>query len=223
MIQDNKEISMKTIFKQKEFTKGSAMVIAGLLLLSGTVLAASFSQPGSNFPAGNTLAPIQESSQDQSKAGGITANNVRGYNLKGTSEVCIGNDCRSSWPTGGGSTLSTNCALENLILEGDPHGSSGAVKKGDVGSRCDNILGSRASEGWVNVAHDKCPGVQGRDCAGTNYCQYFRINCASGVTFSAGDHTLRDTGSGSSGGSNGGGGGDNGTEGDGPNGPALQN
>ncbi len=211
---DSKQINMSK--NLTEIKTGAGMLIAGMLLLAGTAMAASFAMPTANFPGNNAELPLQTSTVDQVKVGDLSAGNVSGYNVKGSSQVCIGSDCRSSWPSPSGSTLSTTCRWEYLILEGNPHVTQANVKPEEVGRGCDNVLGSRASEGWINVAHDKCPGVQGRDCAGVNYCQYLKLTCDAGLTFSAGEDTLRDTGGNSSGGSSGNGSNDDNGGGNGP-------
>lgn len=123
-----------------------ALVVGVLALSIGLqAFAQTFSEPGTTPPAGNAPAPLNTSTTAQSKAGGLILNtggatnglivqsgNVGigtlspGYLLdvsgavRGTS-LCIGTDCRTSWP--GSAAINKNPAAYQCpeILDGsDP-------------------------------------------------------------------------------------------------------
>ena len=178
-----------------ELKKGGLLVLVGLLLFAGTALASGFVMPSANFPGQNAVTPINISSVAQLKLGTIEANRISSYNLKGTSQVCIGDACRSTWPSGSGTSLSTTCRINTKIIPQDPHGadaSNGVVSGARVGEKCNGYLSAAdKSAGWITTAYDKCPGVQGRDCAGAKYCQYAQIVCDGGISFGQGTQTRR--------------------------------
>lgn len=191
-------------------TFGKAAVIASLFI-GVSVFAAGFSQPTQSPPNGNVEPPINSSSTAQAKAGNFAAAALYGAWVQGGSGLCIGSDCRTSWPEGGSgeSDFSTTCQINTMIIHGTdnsraqwgvPHPETGYVNSSSLGSLCANRLTQAEKDaGWMNVSFDNCPGVQGRDCSGVSYCQYVQLSCANGITVGQGTSTKRSYTAGGSG------------------------
>lgn len=119
---------MKT---QKEISYWVAMLLIGFTLGIGAHQVGAWTEPMLAPPGGNLGAPINTGGSDQVKSGGFAVNgglflvpngqvgigtvsptqklDVAG-NVKG-SQLCIGNDCRGSWPSGGVTSVGTNNGL----------------------------------------------------------------------------------------------------------------
>jgi hypothetical protein len=104
-------------------------------------------------PAGNTPAPINVGVDDQIKSGRFFA-----FEVTGSNALCIGTDCRSTWPSGGISQWITNGAD---IYSGN---------SGDVG------IGDTSPDGLLKL------DVEGRVGA-THYCDQNGSNCVAAGTF----------------------------------------
>lgn len=130
-------------------------VTVGLLVAATLVVYAqsSWSGPTAPPPGNNTPAPLNVSAVDQLKDGGLgvgrlavfgnayvsgnvgvgvtapsQALDVGGY-VRGGTGLCIGDDCRTSWPAGGGGV--TSASGTNLkVLRGNI-GSAGKILSGD--------------------------------------------------------------------------------------------
>jgi hypothetical protein len=90
-----------------------SVIIIGIALGFGLQFVRAWTEPTQAPPGGNLGAPINTGSQDQTKAGGLTAASLKagvieGTTVKGTTQLCIGGDCRSSWPAGGGTSCGWN-------------------------------------------------------------------------------------------------------------------
>lgn len=126
-----------------------ASVLAISLSLSYLVLA--WTEPSSNPPNSNVSTPLNIGDTGQSKSGGLILNtggapnglivqngnvgigtpgpsqklDVAGY-VKGQSGLCIGSDCRTSWPASGGSGTVTSVG-SGTGLTGGPITTSGTI------------------------------------------------------------------------------------------------
>ena len=89
---------MKTFIKQL-FT----LVIAFSLALTVSYAYGAWSEPSGNPPSNNTETPINISATTQTKAGNFNAKVI------GVDGLCLGTDCRTAWPTGGGSAGTLDC------------------------------------------------------------------------------------------------------------------
>lgn len=191
-------------------------IFALVFIAGGIAFAADvFNQPAANFPGGNAETPLNVSTQDQIKDGNLGAASVTGYNLKGSSQVCIGGDCRSSWPVGGGSDLGVTCKIDTKLYNVNPHTrGNGELRVEHLGQNCDGRLTQADKDaGWFVTSFDECSGVQGRDCTGEPYCQYARISCTSdfgSLNFVRGDFERSGGGSNNNGNGNGNGNGGSG-------------
>ena len=114
---------MKKLIKNTSWWLSAILI--GIILGLGLGIVKAWTEPASSPPEGNLAAPINVGSTGQSKSGGLLLNSggatngliveygnvgigttapsqkldVVGY-VKGQSGLCIGNDCRSSWPSG---------------------------------------------------------------------------------------------------------------------------
>src|SRR3989338_8629164 len=77
-------------------------VLGGVLLALQVV---AFSEPTQTPPGGNVPAPINVGSAQQTKSGGLTVGSLASlgsaFLATNSGNVCIGGDCRTSWPPDG--------------------------------------------------------------------------------------------------------------------------
>lgn len=122
-------------FNLKSILQSLPAIIISTLVVAGFAFA--WTEPAQNPPLGNTAPPLNTSSTGQSKAGGLIINtggaatgliidkgnvgigtqtpeqklDVVG-NIKATG-LCIGADCRTSWPSGSGTISATEVVINN--------------------------------------------------------------------------------------------------------------
>lgn len=102
--------------KQKTLIKNSAywigVIAVGVVVgVSLQFVKAAWQEPSTTPPSSNMGAPINTGGAAQNKTGSLGTSGsfsalgtVQGKIVKGTSQVCIGSDCRSAWPSGSGGT-----------------------------------------------------------------------------------------------------------------------
>jgi len=210
---------MKALLKSvvTEVSLIAKVALIAVLIMGGAAFAANFTDPTQSPPNGNVEAPINVGSTAQAKAGNFGANAIAGQWVQGVTGLCIGSDCRSAWPEGGdggGTDLST-CDIDTKIIYASnggttkfAHNYTGSTPGPELGNQCYNYLTTaEANENWTLIGFDNCPGVQGKDCAGTGYCSFIRLSCSDGVEVQKGETTRQvQPSSGGSGGGGGGGG-----------------
>ena len=179
--------------------------------MGGAVYAANFTQPTQTPPGGNVDAPVNVGATAQAKAVGFGASSLTASIVKGLNEVCIGDDCRDVWPSGGsgdGTDLGS-CKIDTKVVyarnsgtTGFAHPTIGTTQGDTLGSLCYNYLTqAEKDQSWTLVSFDNCPGVQGKDCAGAGYCAFMRLSCSDGVTVQNGVTTHQEQPATSGGGS----------------------
>lgn len=103
----------KHIYKRKvintimqEFFKTVRVLVVGILAVAlfGT-LAGAWTGPSGSPPTNNTAAPINVSATSQTKDGNLYIGTGFGFS---TPTLCLGIDCRSTWPSGGTSQWTTS-------------------------------------------------------------------------------------------------------------------
>ena len=156
-------------------------LIAGVV---GTGLV--FAQPSAQPPQGNVSAPINTSSIDQRKSGGLWADNMIADTIDALSKICLGSSgCRSSWPSGG-EDFSATCQVNRLLVAdndervGIPHDAPNPEYR-ELGFRCRSQLDPSERNQWTLVGFDRCPGVSSRDCDGASYCHFIQFECSAGI------------------------------------------
>ena len=179
-------------------TASLALVLLGAAGIAfGVHAATTFTQPTGTPPNANTSTPINVGGDNQVKEGNISADTLTGRTtVRATNNLCIGNDCRGSWPEGE-SDFSSTCSIDTLLVYNTatnprlPHGPGGEPDRNELAQNCAGTLSqSEIDDGYILVSFDRCPGVAGRDCAGVGYCQFARFSCDSGVSFEAGDFNI---------------------------------
>ena len=165
-------MEMETQANMRTLTRDTAVAVLGFLLVFGFVSAANFAEPVSSPPAGNTNAPLNVGSTDQTKTGDFWADSV------GSNDgYCIGENCITEWPAG---STGSPCHLETKKIQNqDPQSSY------TVGSGC-TVSSADAAAGWIVGSWDHCSGVSDRDCSGPQYCSFTRLVCGGAVTISPG-------------------------------------
>jgi hypothetical protein len=128
-------MKIKTLVSTQTFLRDAAVAIVGFLLVFGIVSAANFAEPGTNPPSGNTNAPLNVGSTDQTKTGDFWADSV------GSNDgYCIGTSCITEWPAG---ATGSPCHLETKKIQNqDPKSST------TVGSGC-TVSSADAAAGWI--------------------------------------------------------------------------
>lgn len=213
---------MKALLKSvvTEVSLIAKVSLIAVLVMGGVAFAANFTQPTQSPPNGNVEAPVNVGSTAQAKAGNFAAAAVAGQWVQGLTGLCIGSDCREEWPSGGdgGGTDLESCTIDTKIVYSRSsgttafaHPTTGSTPGDTLGTNCYNYLtNAEAAENWTLIGFDNCPGVQGKDCAGTGYCSFIRLSCSDGVEVQKGVTTRQvQPSSGSGGGGGGGGGGSN--------------
>lgn len=95
--------------KLKKAGYWASVITLGLVVgISLQLARANWSAPTATAPNGNAGAPINTGSGAQNKIGSIgtsgslsAAGVVQGSSVTGTTQLCIGADCRKAWPAGG--------------------------------------------------------------------------------------------------------------------------
>jgi len=212
---------MKALLKSvvTEVSLVAKVALIAVLIMGGAAFAANFTDPTQSPPNGNVEAPINVGSTAQAKAGNFGANAIAGQWVQGVTGLCIGSDCRSAWPEGGGGggTDLGTCTLDTKIVHSQSEGTvrftdnhTGSTPGAELGSFCYNYLTTEeTNENWTLIGFDNCPGVQGKDCAGTAYCSFIRLSCSDGVEVQKGETTRQVQPVITGGGGGGGGGGSN--------------
>ena len=114
----------------------SISLTIAFVLVMGISIARGWVSPTASAPGGNVGTPINTSAITQNKAGtlGISGflnvvGNITSKNkVIGEKELCIGSDCRSSWPSANASCVTATadalpnkgraCAVVNLLIDG---------------------------------------------------------------------------------------------------------
>ncbi len=107
--------NLAQFMKSSFFIKTFLPVFAAMAIVAGIAYAV-WTEPTTNPPGDNVSAPINTGSQDQTKTGGFTAASLKagvieGTTVKGTSQLCIGTDCRTAWPSGGSGYTPCECGI----------------------------------------------------------------------------------------------------------------
>lgn len=86
-----------------------SVIVVGIALGLALQFVRAWTEPAQAPPGGNLGAPINTGAQNQTKQGGITARTLTAATVTGTTQLCIGTDCRTTWPSGGGSYTPCQC------------------------------------------------------------------------------------------------------------------
>lgn len=121
---------MITHFKRQRglFLASARVSGAVFIIIAAAVAVYAFSEPVGGPPTGGSVTPpVNTGSTAQVKSGDLTVNNftatgnittslgtVFGNIVKGNTQLCIGADCRTAWPSGGGGGLSGTGATNYL-------------------------------------------------------------------------------------------------------------
>lgn len=170
------------------------LLSAGILFFGLVAYAATFVQPSQNPPSGNAAQPLHVGVANQVKEGNVNAARLAGNTLTGQNEICIGNDCRSSWPTGGTSEFNGTCEIDTLLVAqaaiGLPHADGGRPTDQELAANCyGRLTGAENNAGWTLISFDNCAAVRSRDCAGPSYCKFIKLDCGSDIVFERGSFT----------------------------------
>lgn len=184
----------KEIFKKSQYVLGPIVFLG--LIIAGVAYAAGFTHPGASPTSNNITSPLHIGSANQVKEAGLSVQNLFGQSrVTGQNEVCIGSDCRSSWPSGS-SEFSTSCEIHTLTIA-DKDGQPGTAHENTritqqrLAENCDSQLSQEEIDlGYMMISFDNCPGVSGRDCAGASYCKYIRFECSEGIAFEKGSFVI---------------------------------
>jgi hypothetical protein len=126
-----------------------AGIVFGLILGVGSQLVMAWSSPSATAPGGNVSAPLTTGNVAQTKGGAIISDSY----FKAP-WLCLSNDCRSAWPTGG-DNLGNRVAGGTITSVSTPVNSSDAATKGYVDSKVGGsnfVLTSWAGpDGYVNA------------------------------------------------------------------------
>jgi len=97
--------------KDNSFIKGFlgtfTGVICGVIIGIGTQYVTAWTSPAGTAPGGNVSAPLTTGGATQTKSGAIISGNY----FKAP-WLCLGNDCRSAWPSTAG--LATTAYVNNM-------------------------------------------------------------------------------------------------------------
>ncbi|MFA5925969.1 MAG: hypothetical protein WC831_03455 [Parcubacteria group bacterium] len=89
---------------KKNLTHWLSVIVIGIALGFAIQFVKAWTEPSATPPNGNLGAPINTGAQNQTKSGGITASTLSATTVTGTTQLCIGTDCRTSWPSGSSTT-----------------------------------------------------------------------------------------------------------------------
>ena len=95
--------------QKKQLTHWLSVAVIGIALGLGLQFVRAWTEPSQAPPGGNLGAPINTGAQSQTKSGGITAGTLTAATVTGTTQLCIGTDCRTAWPSGETTTTTTGC------------------------------------------------------------------------------------------------------------------
>lgn len=170
------------------------LLSTGILFFGLVAYAATFVQPTQGPPSGNAARPLHVGTENQVKEGNVNTARLRGGTLTGQNEVCIGNDCRSEWPTGGTTEFNGECSVDTLLVmqqnPGLPHSTQGRVEGSELATSCySRLSNAQTNEGWTLISFDNCSAVRSADCAGPSYCKFIKLDCGSGIEFERGTFT----------------------------------
>jgi len=73
------------------------VAVVGIALGLTLQFVRAWTEPAVAPPNGNLGAPINTSANSQTKTGGITAGTLTAATVTGTTQLCIGTDCRMHW------------------------------------------------------------------------------------------------------------------------------
>lgn len=164
-----------------KFSTFSAYAIL-LTFLVGTVAVAEPYYEPSGTPIGSNAHPVITSdTQPQVKAGVFWADSL-GADAGPGRGICIGNDCRSSWPTGSPKQCRLDWKEVHVANNGNYADWGHMVGLDPVMGLCDTMLtdASKAA-GWVATGNDYCMRIGSSDCQRPRSCIFTRLVC-TGVT-----------------------------------------
>ena len=136
--------------KLKKAGYWASVITLGLVVgISLQMVRANWTAPATTAPNGNIGAPINTGNNGQIKGGSFTASTLI------SPRICIGTDCRTAWPSGGGSAVPSGL-----------YGSCVVISRGSGTNLCSG-------------------GGQGLGCSGAvapASCASGSCRCASGYT-----------------------------------------
>ena len=172
----------------------------------------AWEEPGSAPPGDNVSAPLNVSSDQQIKSGslrlgGLTVDNdtwlatsagnvgigttspsqkldVDGY-IKGRTGLCIGNDCRSSWPSGGGGVTSLSAGT-GITLNPNPITSTGTISANTTYLQR-RVSGTCASNQAIRVINSN-GSVTCVNLPSSAICTWSGVTYSTGAECCAGGH-----------------------------------
>ena len=99
--------------QKKQLTHWLSVAVIGIALGLGLQFVRAWTEPSQAPPGGNLGAPINTGAQSQTKSGGITAGTLTAATVTGTTQLCIGTDCRTAWPSGETTTTAPSCSCND--------------------------------------------------------------------------------------------------------------
>ncbi len=161
-----------------KFSTLSAYLILFIFLTGTVAVAEQYSEP-SGTPLGSNAQPVVTTdTQPQVKSGVFWADSL-GADAGAGRGICIGTECRGSWPTGS----PKQCRLDWKEVRADASGNySDFVGFNPYTGSCDDLLtdASKAA-GWVGTGTDNCMRIGSSDCQRPRSCIFTRLVC-TGVT-----------------------------------------
>lgn len=107
---------MKTKEISKKITYWLGVVAIGLLVGLSLQFVRAWTEPAQAPPGGNVGAPINTGGLAQTKTGSFLTNGfISASGLVQGNRLCIGADCRASWPSGGGGGTILGSGTANYI------------------------------------------------------------------------------------------------------------
>lgn len=144
------------------------VVSLGMILGLSIQFAEAWTNPTQTAPNGNIAGPLTTGSISQTKAGGNISlaggGSLYAGGVVAAPQLCIGGDCRSAWPSGGGSgdNLGNHSAVQNLIMNNyDISGVRDITVSHDIGV---------SNNAWVNGAVYSNHIYSNNDVRGSSFC-----------------------------------------------------